>query len=75
MKVEIKRTELEYDGFVKVEKAVLRYERFSGGMTADITRHRFSRGDAVGVLIRPVSASCYSGSFVTLRIGRWGKGG
>ena len=51
MKVEIKETHLEFDGFAKVESAVLRFERFSGGMTEEITRHRYFRGDAVGVLV------------------------
>jgi len=51
MKVEIKQTRLEFDGFAKVESAVLRFERFHGGMTDEITRHRFFRGDAVAVLV------------------------
>ncbi|MCI0422829.1 MAG: NUDIX domain-containing protein [Acidobacteria bacterium] len=51
MKVEIKQTQLEYDGFVKVEKAIVRFERFNGGMSAETTRHRYFRGDAVAVLI------------------------
>jgi ADP-ribose pyrophosphatase len=51
MKVEIKETRLEFDGFAKVERAVLRYERFAGGMTRELTRHRYYRGDAVAVLV------------------------
>jgi ADP-ribose pyrophosphatase len=51
MKVEIKQTRLEFDGFAKVESAVLRFERFSGGMTEEMTRHRYFRGDAVAVLV------------------------
>jgi len=51
MKVEIKQTQLEFDGFAKVESAVLRFERFSGGMTEEMTRHRYFRGDAVAVLV------------------------
>lgn len=51
MKVEIKQTQLEYDDFVKVERAVFRFERFNGGMSEETTRHRFFRGDAVGVLV------------------------
>ena len=39
MKVEIKQTRLEFDGFAKVESAVLRFERFGGGMTEEMTRH------------------------------------
>ena len=51
MKVEIKHVAPEYEGFVKVEKAVLRFERFSGEMSEETTRYRFFRGDAVAVLI------------------------
>ena len=51
MKVEIKQTQLEFDGFAKVESAVLRFERFNGGMTEEMTRHRYFRGDAVAVLV------------------------
>jgi nudix-type nucleoside diphosphatase (YffH/AdpP family) len=51
MKVEIKQVEQKYDDFVKVEKATLRFERFNGEMTSDVTRYRFFRGDAVAVLI------------------------
>jgi ADP-ribose pyrophosphatase len=51
MKVEIKETRLEFDGFAKVESAVLRFERFGGGMTEEMTCHRYFRGDAVAVLV------------------------
>ncbi len=51
MKVEVKETKLEYDGFVKVEKAIIRFERFNGEMSKETERHRFFRSDAVGVLI------------------------
>ena len=51
MKVEIKHTQLEFDGFAKVESAVLRFERFGGGMTEELTRPRYFRGDAVAVLV------------------------
>ncbi|MBM3803634.1 MAG: NUDIX domain-containing protein [Acidimicrobiia bacterium] len=51
MRVEIKERRLEFDGFGKVERAVLRYERFAGGMTTELTRHRYFRGDAVAVLV------------------------
>jgi ADP-ribose pyrophosphatase len=51
MKVEIKQVERQYDGFVRVERATLRFERFSGEMSQEIERYRFFRGDAVGVLI------------------------
>jgi nudix-type nucleoside diphosphatase (YffH/AdpP family) len=51
MRVEIKQVEQEFDGFVKVEKAILRFERFCGEMSDEITRYRYFRGDAVAVLI------------------------
>jgi nudix-type nucleoside diphosphatase (YffH/AdpP family) len=51
MKVSIKQVERKYDGFVKVEEAILRFERFNGEMTSDVTRYRFFRGDAVAVLV------------------------
>jgi nudix-type nucleoside diphosphatase (YffH/AdpP family) len=58
MKVDIKKTQLEYDGFVKVERAVLQFERFNGEMSDEITRHRFFRGDAVGVLLYNPETHC-----------------
>jgi len=51
MRAEIKKTQLEFDGFAKVESAVVRFERFDGTMTEEITRHRYFRGDAVAVLV------------------------
>jgi ADP-ribose pyrophosphatase len=51
MKVKINQTQLEYNGFIKVEKAELEFEKFNGAMSAEITRFRHSRGDAVAVLI------------------------
>jgi len=51
MRVELQRVEEEFKGFVTVEGAVLRFERFSGEMSHEIVRHRYFRGDAVGVLL------------------------
>src|SRR4029078_3261865 len=51
MKVEIKQTRLEFSGFAKVERPLFPFERFGGGMTEEMTRHRYFRGDAVGVLV------------------------
>ena len=68
MKVEIKQTQLEFDGFAKVESAVLRFERFGGGMTQEMTRHRYFRGDAVAVLVYdPVTAASGLAATVSLR--------
>ncbi len=51
MKVKIKQTRLEYEGYVKVERADLQFERFNGEMSSEIRRYRHFRGDAVAVLI------------------------
>jgi nudix-type nucleoside diphosphatase (YffH/AdpP family) len=49
-RVVIESTERILDGFFKVERAVLRHERFDGRMSAPLTRLLFERGDAVAVL-------------------------
>jgi ADP-ribose pyrophosphatase len=51
MKVMISHKCLEYEGYVKIEKAKLQFERFNGAMSPEITRFRHFRGDAVAVLI------------------------
>ena len=51
MKVKIKQTWLEHDGFVKVEKARLQFEKFNGEMSEELDRHRYHRTDAVAVII------------------------
>jgi ADP-ribose pyrophosphatase len=51
MKVDIKQSWLQHDGFVKIEKARLQYEKFNGQMSSEITRFHYHRGDAVAVLI------------------------
>lgn len=51
MKVLVSHKHLEYEGYVKVEKATLQFERFNGTMSPVITRFRHFRGDAVAVLI------------------------
>ncbi len=51
MKVEIISETREYDGFFKIDRAVLRHERFDGTMSEEITRFNFSRGDSVGILL------------------------
>jgi ADP-ribose pyrophosphatase len=50
-KVDLLERELEYDGFFKIERAVIRYERYDGSMSEPITRYCFERGDSVGVLL------------------------
>ena len=50
-KVEILRVSREYDGFYKLDRAVLRHERYDGTMSEPITRLNVVRPDAVGVLL------------------------
>ena len=51
MKVIVKDTKREYDGVFKVDKAILRHEKFDGSMSKEITRLNFNRGDTVAVLL------------------------
>jgi len=39
------------DGFFKIDRAVVSYERFDGAMSAPMTRLVFERGDSVAVLL------------------------
>jgi len=50
-KVKIISESREYDGFFKIDKAVLQYEKFDGEMSSEITRLNFNRGDAVAILL------------------------
>ena len=50
-KVKILEESREYDGFFKIDKAVLQYEKFDGEMSEAITRLNFNRGDSVAVLL------------------------
>lgn len=50
-KVEIGSRTMAYNGFFKVEKVELRYERFDGTMSPNLTRESFERGDAAAVLL------------------------
>ena len=51
MKVHIMQTGLEYEGFIRIEKADLAFEKFSGEMSGVVRRYRYHRGDAVAVMI------------------------
>ncbi len=51
MRVHILQQGLEYDGFIKIEKADLSFEKFSGEMSDAATHYRYHRGDAVAVMI------------------------
>ncbi len=50
-KVKIISESREYDGFFKIDKAIIQYEKFNGEMSPEITRLNFDRGDSVGVLL------------------------
>ena len=52
MRVKILQETREYDGFFKIDKAVLQYEKFDGEMSQEITRLNFNRGDSAAVLLR-----------------------
>jgi nudix-type nucleoside diphosphatase (YffH/AdpP family) len=51
MRVEIIQSSLEHEGFVKVIKASLRFEKFAGQMSEEVVRFHYHRSDAVAVLI------------------------
>ncbi len=51
MKVKILEKSREYDGFFKIDKAVLQYEKFNGEMSKIVTRLDFSRENTVAVLL------------------------
>jgi len=51
VKVIIKDLKREYDGFFKVDKAVLQHEKFDGSMSREIDRLNFNRGDTVAVIL------------------------
>ena len=49
--VEILDRAREYDGYFKLDRVTLRYEKYDGAMSETISRLVFERGDAVGVLL------------------------
>ncbi len=51
MRVEIKEQHREYNGVFKLDRAVLRYEKFNGCLSEEVTRLVFERGDSVAVLL------------------------
>ena len=51
MKVKIIEKSREYDGFFKIDKAVLQHEKFDGEMSKVLTRLDFNRGNTVAVLL------------------------
>jgi ADP-ribose pyrophosphatase len=51
MRVDVIEKHREYDGVFKLDRAVLRYERFDGQMGGEATRLVFERGDSVAVVL------------------------
>lgn len=51
MKVIIKEEKSVFDGFFKITEATLQHERFDGGMTPEIKRLNFERGDSVAAFL------------------------
>jgi len=51
MRVEVRERHREYNGAFKLERALLRYEKFDGRMSEEVTRLVFERGDSVAVLL------------------------
>jgi len=50
-KVEIISEKRVFDHFFKIDEAHLRYERFNGEMSAEVTRLNFERGDSAAVIL------------------------
>jgi len=51
MKIQIKKQSREYDGFLKLEKVTLQFEKFTGSMSAEVSREVVHRGDSAAVLL------------------------
>jgi len=51
MHVEVKEHHREYDGVFQLDRAVVRYEKFDGHLSDEVTRLVFERGDSVAVLL------------------------
>ncbi len=51
MRVRVMERHREYDGFFKLDRVVLRYQRFNRRMSEPVTRIGFERGDSVAVLL------------------------
>lgn len=49
-RVDVVQHDVIYDGFFNLERAMLRFELYGGGMSKPLERLLFERGDAVGVL-------------------------
>ena len=51
MRVRIKERHRVYDGVYKLDRVVVRHEKFDGKMSKKVTRLLFERGDSVAVLL------------------------
>jgi ADP-ribose pyrophosphatase len=51
MKVQIKKTERLFDGFFKLDRAWLRHEIPSGGLSPEVVRLNLERGDGAAILL------------------------
>lgn len=49
--VEISEQRRVYDGFVAIDEAILRYERFGGGWTGPVRRVKVERGDSAAAIV------------------------
>jgi ADP-ribose pyrophosphatase len=49
--VEIQQQHRVYDGYVAIDEAVLRHERFAGGWTRPLTRTKVERGDSAAAIV------------------------
>jgi len=59
MKVDVKKVHRILDDFFKVDRAVLRFERFDGTMSPEIVRLNFDRGDSVAAIIYNVTRQSF----------------
>lgn len=50
-RVEVLEKTRVYEGFMSLDRAVVRYERYDGTMSPPVSRLTLERGDAVGVLL------------------------
>jgi ADP-ribose pyrophosphatase len=50
-KVELISEKRVYDGFFKIDEALVRYERFDGRMSPPVRRLNFERGDSVAAIV------------------------
>jgi nudix-type nucleoside diphosphatase (YffH/AdpP family) len=56
-RVEIIRKAPIYIGFFRIEEAHLRYERYDGAMSGEVTRLNLQRGDAAAVIVHDPTAN------------------